>query len=607
MAFAANPALALGKGFTQAYSLATRQTRTTDIDKADRRSLGQRLHIGGVVQKVGDLKKNIERVNQAGQIVSKVLANPAAVGAIGTGIIGAGGAIAMIQGIASGAPLTGLAGGAVMGGAIGSIIPGVGTLIGAGIGGATGLVGGLITQSTINNVNPFNGLSATKSISPTLNTIGQAGNQGLAAAAKSGAHLADAATSAKSLLGNAANGAAQGLGNLAQGGISKFATGLSQIGSSAFSVPWVPFAATGATVVTAAAMAVIVSTSAFLTSGDIEVGSQYITLTKTADPNIIPNEDVAGAKTVTVQYNILATAKKDENGVDYKITIKEATDTISLRSKSTPAPTVPAAPNISDLAIGQAKTYSQVYNSTYTDTRITNIVKITFDVAKVTEQGEEVVATGETFSASASVKIGNPPEDIGCFVFAPPTSVTVGKLPTTSLEWSEQDKDLIIGAYTVNGRSLGEISPSYESYLCKNGNVNLYRLPGSVLGGYAISENGIVIFDLGLGRILNTRYTLVHESGHIIAWRNGALFTDFTANVFGREPSIRSYKYVGAGTVGEDFPETFAVFFTFKNRKYLKDTTCFDMQTEYPKHFDWIARTLNMEDGPLDSSVPACK
>lgn len=177
--------------------------------------------------------------------------------------------------------------------------------------------------------------------------------------------------------------------------------------------------------------------------------------------------------------------------------------------------------------------YCYSFDENYNHSNIVNTFSIDFDYDDgAGDSGNESALTEESLCfGDCSVA------EFGCFEFAPagPTPYKYYLEPrigetVVSIEWSEAEKQTIGEAFA---RRVGQ-SDRYLSLLCNRGPINLYRLPdgGKTYGGWAMGSSAIGLYDYGLkaGGSLSvdiTEYTLVHESGHLIDYRNAGLRSDF--------------------------------------------------------------------------------
>lgn len=515
-------------------------------------------------------KRNIENLQKTANVIKFLATNPAALGAAGVGV-GLGIMVAGVLSRASafaaiGGGIAGASAGALLGGAIGTIVPVIGTAVGAAVG---GVIGGI------------SGAAIGYNLVPTgLNTaIATSAGQGLGAAT---AAVTPIGTSAAFQATTAASNALTTTSALLQG-MSALPSGFT--GASALATIAGPPA-----LIAGIAGLVVVPTylgNLFLVPSDQGPDqSKYITVTKIADVEKSDHPQ-------KITYNIEIKPKKG-----YTIHITDITDTFHTSSKNTldPKPEVLHDPN-PEISPAKGKTlseadtfttsYSVPFNNTYEDTRISNTLSVTFDVS-----GTET-KTAEKFLSVAVVVFGNPPidSDMGCFEFMPggETGSACGDTANT-YDWTETEKQTMAEAFGVTAQY-----PTYRSLLCDKGKIQLYRGPKSSYGGCASphfpssTTQGVIIYDLGIQYgVLNARYTIIHESGHIIYWRNGDLFKSFMSNVIGNEKLLATYSYPTSIPNGEDFAETFGLFSIFRQKTFSVLGRKVDMPNEYPIHYNWV-------------------
>lgn len=535
------------------------------------------------VARLQSIKKRFDTWKKTSNVARLVL-NPH----IAAGTIVGGGVGLTVMGLLAKAPvLIGSGVGTLVGGGVGFFLGGIpGMILGAGLGGGVGgLLGGAVQLSSsgttilpagAGNVVPQLATQAVSGAAPTVSALTQTGVGAATHAANIGIGTTNALLNTLPSLPGAFTSAGP-------------ATAL-------FTFPVFT-----AGVITTLGLAAALG--AFLVPDEgLELESKYISIQKTAAPSRF--ENAALNPGATVNYTITLSPKQDPNQ-PFTVTITSIQDSMSVRSRTQPAPQPPPGPDLTSLQgeLTQEKqhTYSIIFSgSSYEDSRITNTVMITYDVRDA--QGN-YLAQGETFSASASVVFGNPPDDVGCFVFGSSgQTLRASGTTATTVDWTESEKNLIAEAFYITAEYT-----TYRDLLCQKGPVTLHRLRGSSFGGWAVSPNDIAIYDIGLLSVPNARYTLVHESGHTIALRNGTVFQEFIRDVFGKESYIRSYRYAAAGTAAEDFPESLAVFMTYHDRKYIGNTTCINMPTEYRIHYDWVKATIfNGLDSPNDPNFTPC-
>ncbi len=550
--------------------------------------------------RVNQINSNSGRLQRTAQLARSILSNPLALAGIAGGAAtGAGLVYAFTQGAATGAgALTSAAGGFAGGALIGTyIFPGVGTVVGGFIGAGVTTIGSLI---------PVGGSSVAHMIGTNVYGIGDGakalegirstatlGKEGLTAMSKLGPETVSAAAKSGANIFSGTQAAASKVGLNVLGGTNAFLGALP--GTTASFPVATTIIGTITTVTATALIATSAMTGSFITPNDgQDIGSsRYVELTKIMEPSesSYPDNSVL-TPSKSIKYTLKLTPKVDEKGQPYQITITNATDTVSISSKGHPvAPTIPPLDVFKSTATQE---YTIKYDPSFADTRVSNVLTVTFDVKNSSGATQ---AQGETFSTSATVSFGNPPDDLACLVL--------------DGSWSEIEKQKLTQAFAITAAY-----PTYRNILCDHGSVTLTRRsvgPDSRWYGQYLGNNTVALFDntfSATSSILNIRFTLIHETGHVIEDNHASLVQDFTRGPFS-EGYLRTYTFGGAGTVVEDFPESIAVYMTYMNRAYPGlGGQCMNMASAYPSHFAWEQVHMFPEDngkpsGPTDGSTCA--
>lgn len=360
----------------------------------------------------------------------------------------------------------------------------------------------------------------------------------------------------------------------AAGSLSSTSTpGLPLIGT-----PSVAAVATGGTVVGTICLAAVVTITtqgAFLDPARVaeltgEV-SPFVEIDKEVSPNAIDNNTPT-----TVSYTITITPKEN-----YIITPIPGgtTDTISYLggdplNLTTPIDSIRQQLGTTPINPGETRqiTYS-FENVSGVDVQVTNFFTLAFTVEG--EDGEQ------TLTKSAFLRIGNP--QIGCFNFVPGGSTFVN---ITSIDWTEAEMAKIQEAFAPLANNA-----TYMALLCSSGPIDLYRLEGSMYGGWAPrSMNGTAlgIYDLGLAyEVASTRYTLIHELGHILDYRNSHLNPGF--NSARTRSGCYSYPFPADCNPAEAFAEAVSLFVVVPGYERLAE---WDLLTIDPPAYDWINQNI---------------
>ena len=293
-------------------------------------------------------------------------------------------------------------------------------------------------------------------------------------------------------------------------------------------------------------------------------GSQFIQLSKTANPSSIPNNNPTS---ITYTIQVGPTNPSDS------FAITSVTDNFSVYGKST---ATLSSPNITpgDLADGSFS-YTVPLGGQFQDSVITNTLTVVADVGG---------RSGETKYVSTSVIIGTPPT--GCFTWGG------GGRPDayghTSSEWD--DKSGVIAAISQLARS-----PQYMAMLCGGGPISLSRVRASFGGGSVNSADNIFLYNAGVSGI-SAIYTLAHETGHILARRRGDIYGQFRSEgLYVREGPL--WTYPNAFSEGEDFAETIGVYTVWRSYNFSRRTRSgrINYPQEYPGHYSFAQGLFGIE------------
>lgn len=543
---------------------------------------------------------DIKKAQNIASALQKVAGNPTTMAAVGIGLgaMAVGATIYTIIQNAVAGVFTGA--GALAGAAIGqAVIPipflgaGIGSVIGAGVGNFIGW-----------KVAP-NGPSLSSLLGSAQSTAPSIGSGATSLATGTAANAASTLVpTASGVIQSSSSIAFNSLGNAINAG-SRALAAISGANPLAGAGVFAAAAGGGATILVGVGVLVIFSqTQNFLTdSGAIE--NQYLTVTKIADADHFENDIFTTEPTKTITYTITMKPKTNPTtNIPYVISVTTATDSFSISSKQAPPPATPVDPQLASGVVnpyigalpteGRTFTYSITVNNTYIDTRITNTFSVDFTV-----EGEPVA---QKVSMAKVVTIGNPPSDIFCIKFGGAgKSWDDGGHAATSAEWPAAEKEKMLTAL-----SAAASYTTYQNLLCDRGEITLYRssfdlgvpaAEGITWGGRTISDHEIGIYSPAVyWAMVNTRWTIFHELGHIISHRHPELFSSYKAAVPGKESLLASYPLTKSES--EDFPETFGVFMTFRNKGYTFDDSIppvfhtIDMPKEYPLHYNWIKSTV---------------
>ncbi|MBU0578695.1 hypothetical protein KJ628_01800, partial [Patescibacteria group bacterium] len=146
---------------------------------------------------------------------------------------------------------------------------------------------------------------------------------------------------------------------------------------------------------------------------------------------------------------------------------------------------------------------------------------------------DESGSVTDSVAAFASITIGKP--DIGCFVPGEAGfSIGSGDYQLQSVAWTPEQWNRLIGLFSYRAGT----SINFTKLICQSGELKIYRLPhgefedGGGYGGWAFSAGAIGIYDYGLSFTnASLEYTLIHELGHTLDYRNSGLRTDFLTHL----------------------------------------------------------------------------
>lgn len=383
--------------------------------------------------------------------------------------------------------------------------------------------------------------------------------------------------------------------------LTQLAEGARNILSSAFTpaaaLPWTVGLGIGIAYVNS-----MVLSSAFIPpKGGDTSNNAYVSMTKEA----VNKNGGLGAQTypATVGYTIRIGADKG-----YKITIHSIKDVLSVDGNKDRNPQPPAAPT-SDITLDKLRgdpnyskyfvgndlvlnpgdsidiTYEKSFDQSFHDTGITNDLEIAFSAELEGKSVDDIA------QASATICLDECPKPIDCLVFGE-ANQTINACGATanSQEWSEKNKSLVTQAFSSRAGQ----SKKFSDLLCSKGDLTAYKLPGSTYGGCAPSAAGgkyLIMYDLGLGSLPNTEYTLVHEMGHIIDYRNPNLRERFKKEA---PWSGSYYTYPYDGNQFEAFAEGIVLTVIYKDHVFR--TGKFDFAGLHPAEHAWFVTNIFGQD-----------
>jgi len=307
--------------------------------------------------------------------------------------------------------------------------------------------------------------------------------------------------------------------------------------------------------------------------------SKYATLTKKANPNTLPI-NIPSEVTYTVEF-----APKSK----YRLQITRVEDVFSYQGCDKTQANSCDLSLESPLELGSFPTesitspaevgYSVTINGS--DVMVINSLTITFDVY---DSAGTKLATNESITALESVVVGNP--QVGCFVPGESGEAFITNFGTIySMSWNDKnsasDFNKILSAYS---NTVGA-NEQFTNLLCAKGPITLYRLdknPNNYYG-WAMGYSKIGFYADTFNNVVGTEYTLVHELGHIIDYRNAGLRASFTTLL--PKNLYACFDYPGSTcSDGEAFPEAIARYATnYKN---------YNLKQKHPKVHTWLKNNI---------------
>jgi hypothetical protein len=371
----------------------------------------------------------------------------------------------------------------------------------------------------------------------------------------------------------------KGLGGSGSGsGIGGGAGGAFKMASPAMPTALVP-ATFGGIAAGTTFISVVASGSQLHPTGkpDVIVGevnqSQYVEVVKEALPNQIENnqlETISYTITITPKENYIISVNLDQTKDEWSYL---GGDPLNLEDM-----TEDILEQIGDEPLTQETTITYDVEMNGVDVAVSNTFNLVFDV--IDESGG--VVASDDLSAFATVMIGEP--EIGCLVPAPGGDDWSG---TQVLPWPAAAWARVMGAL---GNRAGT-STMFLKNVCNGGNpLEVNYLKGGFAehyGGWAPSSFGgakLGLYEYGLSFTdASLEYTLVHELGHIIDYRNGSLRSQFLT-IPGGSDNCYDYPFPSMCSGGEAFAESIALYVTnYKN---------FDLKGRYPNQHEWLKTNI---------------
>lgn len=285
--------------------------------------------------------------------------------------------------------------------------------------------------------------------------------------------------------------------------------------------------------------------------------SLYVEVQKTAVPNQITNNQLP----TTVNYTLVIKAlEKDLTNVRIEDQFSVFQQGISP-SISPPSP--PTPDQIGTITSTQPYTYSYSISlgPELADSIITNTITVTADVTDG--------PVNERVTVNALVQVGQS-SSTNCFIL--------------DSSWNKPEEIAFI-SQAINALNASSV---YVNKLCPAGPITIerdYSDPG--YGGEAPHNSSRIIFyDRGPVNFSGTLHVLAHESAHILTYRNSIFYGNFLDSGISIEDGfLCSYRL--NKTIAEDFPETIAVYVTYKIMSYSACNGTIDMPVDYPRHFEF--------------------
>ncbi len=284
----------------------------------------------------------------------------------------------------------------------------------------------------------------------------------------------------------------------------------------------------------------------------------YISVTKVADKTSAPNP----SPTLTVNYTVTVSAPQ---GSITNLVFQNGCNVIKNGSIPTcTAPLPEKTPEIIDPTAPFVFTYSQTYDTSYSNSLITD----TFSVTATTPLGQ-----GNSVS-SASVVVGNPPTS--CFNVA-------------GNNWPAARKANILSAIATLSGSF----PAYTAKLCSGGQIKVVYDTTKNPSGWGFYSGGTLYFNGrgGLDSTTNALYILAHETGHhfqsstLPGIAAMVLYANNTSGVASERPLC---SYVNTGNAYEAFAEAIALYVTHDQSSQWTNYCGGTFQSTYPNHYNFV-------------------
>lgn len=319
----------------------------------------------------------------------------------------------------------------------------------------------------------------------------------------------------------------------------------------------------------------IPNTSDIIPDAELNI-SRYVELDKSADINKIENNQNA-----TITYTITISPK---DGYTIQVNMDETNDKWSYLGGdpiSLPDLTQEILDQIPEEPFSDPIIITYSVDMSGVDVAVSNNFALSFEA--VDESGN----VADNISAFETVIIGEP--DIGCLVPGPGGDEWSG---TKTLNWSSSNWNRLLN---VLAREAGN-STQFMSLVCSGDTpLEVYLLKGGFAegyGGWAPSSFGgakVGIYEYGMSFTENSlEYTLIHELGHIIDYRNPRLRTGYL-QVPGGDSECYTYPFPAMCGGSEAFAESVSLYIVYDSY-YFSYTGHgnFDFPGKHPNQYAWL-------------------
>lgn len=210
-----------------------------------------------------------------------------------------------------------------------------------------------------------------------------------------------------------------------------------------------------------------------------------------------------------------------------------------------------------------------------------------------TIQGSFLVRTPSLVGFYTNFPPGGPPLE-GCFAqgiagFSFPDNVRPDRVISTA--WTEGDWNTFTGAWNAEAST----NACFVKRVCGTGTpVTIFRLPGSAYGGWApsgLNGTALGLYDLAFLGGGSSEYTVIHELGHIIDYRNPGLRADFIAKTGLGASSGNCLNYEFGCADAEAFAQAVVLGLIWDKYKF-GGTTSYNFPQIAPKAYEWVVQNI---------------